>query len=130
MKDWKEWFNVRDSALCHGYDTMEEDRYQAYKARLIEEGFIEANPKRWVRPTMEEVTKYFVEHDFKMRIIITDDDIQNFYDYWDSLDWKRGKARIKNWKLTANTWIKNNEKYKKSNGSGLASYDNESTNWG
>ncbi len=43
------------------------------------------------------------------------DDAVKFFDYWDSLDWKVKNTRIKSWKGRANTWIKNNEKYKKSN---------------
>ena len=93
-------------------------------ADLIELGYVEANPKRWVRPDLNDIKWYFSEKG-------SDDlDAIKFFDYWDGLDWMARKTRIKSWKGRANTWIKNNEKYKKSNGSGLASYDNESTNWG
>ena len=112
MKDWKEWFDVSDTALCHGYDTMEEERYQAYKARLIEEGFIEANPKRWVRPNSEDVTLYFIDKIGRGRDSV--DMADSFMNHWDSVDWyTKGKVRIKSWKGRANTWIKNNEKFKR-----------------
>ena len=134
MKEWKEWFeNKSRKAVSGGFvrTPCEEDRYQAYKARLIEEGFIESKPVRWVRPKREEIIEYFFVSNKTQSLSCGDQKEMaiKFFDYWDSLDWKRGKARIKNWKLTANTWIKNNEKYKRSNGNGLASYDNNSTDW-
>lgn len=86
-----------------------EENYQYFKQRLIDEGYIEANPKRWVRPTKSEIGDYFCEKRAAL------DDAVKFFDYWDSLDWKVKNTRIKSWKGRANTWIKNNEKYKKSN---------------
>ena len=99
MKDWKEWFKSENR----------EDRYQAYKARLIEEGFIEANPKRWVKPDKNDVLWHFSDKG------IGGDEAEKFWDYYESIDWyTKGKVRIKSWKGRANTWIKNNEKYKRS----------------
>ena len=110
MKDReKEFISVKDNYGNHKYTISVARLYADFKDQLIEEGFIEANPKRWVRPDLNDIKWYFSDKG--------SDDLEavKFFDYWDSLDWKRGKARIKNWKLTANTWIKNNEKYKGSN---------------
>ena len=109
MKDWKEWFKNKDK--LDFINESEEDRYQAYKARLIDEGFIEANPKRWVRPLQNDVYLYFIEKMGRGRESI--ESSGKFYDYWDGLDWKVKNTRIKSWKGRANTWIKNNEKYKR-----------------
>ena len=112
MKDWKEWFKQRQLST-----QSEEDRYQAYKARLIEEGFIETNPVRWVRPLQNDVDLYFIEKMGRGKGSV--DASGEFYNYWDSLDWKVRNTRIKSWKGRANTWIKNNEKYKGSNTGGF-----------
>ena len=65
MKDWKEWFRsveiLKQIPTGNLKTNEEEHRYQAYKARLIEEGFIEANPKRWVRPKESDVEFYFAD---------------------------------------------------------------------
>jgi hypothetical protein len=95
--------------MTDAQDEYEDEIYQKFKQRFIEEGFIEANPKRWVRPTKSEIGDYFCEKRAAL------DDAVKFFDYWDSLDWKVKNTRIKSWKGRANTWIKNNEKYKKSN---------------
>jgi len=130
MKDWKEWFKI--AKTVHS-DIAEEGRYQAYKARLIEEGFIEANPKRWVRPTLDHITDSFISKMVPKNSAekcLSENMALKFYNHWNDLDWYRGKTRMKSYGGSINTWIKNNEKYKKSNGGGLAGYDNESTNWG
>lgn len=44
MKDWKEFIEWVESK--NGMRHIEENRYVATKQRLIEEGFIEANPKK------------------------------------------------------------------------------------
>ena len=110
---------------------MLDEDYFNIRDRLIEDGFIEANPKRWVRHKKEEVYDYFhlkLYPNLKGPSSILSIS-EKFYDYWDGLDWKVRNTRIKSWKGRANTWIKNNEKYKRSNGNGLASYDNNSTDW-
>jgi hypothetical protein len=92
-----------------------EENYQYFKQRLIEEGFIEANPKRWVRPDKSDIRRYFFEHELLQHVDIKDTNViaDNFYQYWNDLDWYAKKTRIKSWKGRANTWIKNNEKYKR-----------------
>jgi len=112
MKDYELWF---DDAACK--DVNYENMFIAFKERLIDEGFIEANPKRWVRPDKNEVYDYFSKkiatnhvEDWKSREMA-----DGFYNYWDSKEWYRGKTRIKKWKSAASTWIGNN--YDKSNGS-------------
>lgn len=84
--------------------------YESFKQRLINEGYIEANPVRFIRPDIEDVKVYFSDKG--------SDGVraQDFYNHWESLNWYRGKTRVKNWKLTANTWIKNNEKNTRPNG--------------
>ena len=109
--------------MTDAQDEYEDEIYQKFKQRFIEEGFIEANPKRWVRPDISEVENYFIakiggiglggDTDSIIKEAMAQSD--KFYWYWDDLDWMVRKTRIKSWKGRANTWIKNNEKYKKSN---------------
>jgi len=120
MMDWKEWFEdisiISKTDICTITTGAEEDRYQAYKSRLIEEGYIVDNPVRWVRPTRNEIFMLFNEklplkiQEHRVRDMSTD-----FYDYWDGLDWFRGKTRMKSYKGSISTWIGNN--YDKNTGS-------------
>ncbi len=103
--------------MTDAQDEYEDEIYQKFKQRFIEEGFMEANPKRWVRPDKSDIRRYFFEHELLQHVDIKDTNViaDNFYQYWNDLDWYAKKTRIKSWKGRANTWIKNNEKYKKSN---------------
>ena len=64
------------------------------------------------KPTREEVRAYFKEKSFVI-------DPDYFYDYYESVNWYRGKTKMKNWKMTASNW---NSKEKKTDGD---IYDNE-----
>jgi len=89
--------------------------YEVFKTQLIEDGFIEANPKRWVRPERHIVNAHFCDKHPAVLEHHRYEEADKFWDYYESIDWyTKGKVRIKSWKGRANTWIKNNEKYKKS----------------
>ena len=64
--------------------------------------------KRFVPPTIEEVTEYCNERNNTV-------DPQRFIDYYESSGWMRGKNRIKDWKACVRTWERNdfNSKPKK-----------------
>ena len=140
MKDWKEWFEINLGITNTVVDDEWKDpypgsidiqeMYQAFKGRLmselIDEGYIEANPKKWVRPDSIDVYKYFDEKGVDR----PEAECAIFYNYWESKDWYRGKTRIKNWKSAASTWIKNNEEYKRVNTRNNQEYDHSSTKWG
>lgn len=109
MKDWKEWFKQAEF-IDEGY----EDQYQAYKARLIDEGYIVANPKKWVRPLFIDVHKVFIDKLLDEKTLTEIVDLaERFFDHWDSVDWMDGKKRVKSVNGRINTWIKNNEKFKR-----------------
>lgn len=50
ITDWKEWFSKlrghHERLFGLGEGLQEEDRYQAFLARMIEEGYVVANPKK------------------------------------------------------------------------------------
>jgi len=121
----KDFFKIQEGFefRLYGLDSNDEmigqtvdidDLYKAFLARMIDDGFIEANPKRWVRPDKSDIRRYFFEHELLQHVDIKDTNViaDNFYQYWNDLDWYAKKTRIKSWKGRANTWIKNNEKYK------------------
>jgi len=99
--------------MTDAQDEYEDEIYQKFKQRFIEEGFIEANPKRWVRPKFVDIYTMF---DDKLKDKKTIQEIralsEGFYNHWNDLDWYRGKTRMKSYGGSINTWIKNNEKYK------------------
>lgn len=72
---------------------------------------------RFVKPTIEEVKAYCEERSNKV-------DPQKFFNYYESVGWKRGKTPIKDWKACVRTW----EKEEKSTAGGSAKpskYDRE-----
>ncbi len=68
----------------------------------IEEGGQAALPPpsaRFVKPTIEEVKAYCEERGNKV-------DSQKFFNYYESVGWKRGKTPIKDWKACVRAWEK------------------------
>ena len=88
-------------------------------ADLIELGYIEANPKRWVRPVYEDVENRFVSNMVPRSNIEMDACkamAKKFFNHWESVDWyTKGKVRIKSVNGRIATWIGNN--YDKNTGS-------------
>jgi len=60
--------------------------------------------KRKRIPTREEVTEHWKQKELN-------GDPGEFYDYWDSLGWKRGKTPIQKWKACAATWSRNQKRF-------------------
>lgn len=60
--------------------------------------------KRFVKPSVQQIAEYQTEASlYKF-------DAESFVDYWESVGWKRGRTPMKDWKATARTWAKNEEK--------------------
>jgi len=55
---------------------------------------------KFIKPTIEDIKKEFPEMN-----------AQNFYDYYESVGWMRGKTAVKDWKATARNW--NSKDYNK-----------------
>lgn len=55
------------------------------------------NIKRFQKPTVEEIAEYIKENDYSV-------DAESFFDYYESVGWKRGKTPMKDWKATVRTW--------------------------
>lgn len=60
-------------------------------------------PKRFVKPTPDQITAYMIERNWKSP------NGQKFYDYYESNGWVRGKSRIpiKDWQASVRTWEAN-----------------------
>lgn len=56
-----------------------------------------STPKRFVPPTLEEVQNYCRERNISV-------DPVKFWNYYESVGWKRGRNSIKNWKSCIATW--------------------------
>jgi len=62
--------------------------------------------KRFVKPTIEEVSDYCDERSNSV-------DAEKFYDYYSSNGWKVGKNSMKDWKASVRTWEKNTNETQK-----------------
>jgi len=63
-------------------------------------------PKRFIKPTTEEIFSYMQERDFNFK-----DESDKFFDYYESNGWSVGKNKMKCWKSAIRTWINNYKKY-------------------
>lgn len=67
--------------------------------------------KRFVKPTLEEITSYMAEKikkkygDVQESFII--DQAESFYDHYQSNGWKVGKNPMKDWQSTVSKWVRN-----------------------
>lgn len=61
-------------------------------------------------PTLSEVEEYFKESN-KIDKSHVKLEAENFINHYESLDWKRNRKKIKNWKLQASTWSNNYLKF-------------------
>ncbi len=62
---------------------------------------LEERSKPFKKPTFEQVSHFFSWQGLP-------DEAQNFYDFYESKDWKVGKSKMKNWKMAAGRWIRKN----------------------
>lgn len=63
----------------------------------------ECEQKRFVKPTFDEVKTYFDEKHYLSSA-------EEFYEYWESKNWLRGKNKLANWKNAVNQWEMHNAK--------------------
>lgn len=53
--------------------------------------------KRFVKPTIKEIEDYIRQKNYHI-------EAEYFYNYYESVNWMRGKTKMKNWKSTLATW--------------------------
>ena len=64
-------------------------------------GVDKPTPKRFIKPTLEEIKTYCRERNNKVNA-------DKFFNYYESNGWKVGKNPMKDWKAAVRTWEKNN----------------------
>lgn len=62
--------------------------------------------RRFTPPTLQEVEEYAKEKGYDL-------DCEYFWDYWESIGWKRNGTTIKDWKATLRNWVKRESKTSK-----------------
>lgn len=55
-------------------------------------------PKKFIPPTIEEVEKFIKENKYPI-------DHQKWYNHYESIGWKVGKNKMKNWQAAVRTWL-------------------------
>lgn len=63
-------------------------------------------PKRFIKPTIEQITSYCKERGNNI-------DAQSFYDYYESVGWKVGNKPMKEWRAAVRTWERNRNQVRK-----------------
>lgn len=63
--------------------------------------------KRFVKPTLEEISAYVKEHNYNVNP-------QAFFDFYESKGWKVGNTPMKDWKAAVRNWVRNDKGEKKS----------------
>lgn len=66
-----------------------------------------APKKNFSKPTLKDLEEYITEKSLKV-------DPLQFIDYYESVDWKVGKNKMKDWKATVRNWERRSEQFKKS----------------
>lgn len=70
------------------------------KNNIINNNIREQN---FIKPTIDEIKNYCIERNNSINA-------QSFYDYYESIGWKRGKTKMKDWKAAIRTWEQNERK--------------------
>ena len=90
------------SQSCHETDIDKEVDKEVDKDKETKK----SNVKRFVPPTLEEVTEYINENMF-----IVNPEI--FYDYYQANGWTINKNKMKDWKATVRNWNRRDQEKKK-----------------
>jgi hypothetical protein len=79
----------------------ETDRSRVEKSREDKREEIASVPKKFKRPSPEDLTAYITEAG------LTNVNAEEFIDFYESKGWKVGTAPMKDWKATARRWNRN-----------------------
>lgn len=100
----------KKQAALQGCDTSVTLRHERKSLELHTElhkeniGNICASPRRFTKPSLDEVSAYCAERGNNV-------DAEKWYDYYESNGWRVGKNAMKDWKAAVRTWEKR-EDYK------------------
>ena len=117
-------FRNRQALQCNTNVTQCNNSVTESKSKRIEidiDKDIESKPaKRFVKPTLEEVTAYCQERNNNVNP-------QKFIDYYESNGWKVGKNSMKDWKAAVRNWENSSyqKKADKPDGNSNSSFDTD-----
>lgn len=80
--------------------SIEENRIEE---NSIVESSIDKVPNKFKKPTLDELKDYIEEASLTI-------DPSQFIDYYESVDWKVGRNKMKDWKATIRNWERRNKK--------------------
>lgn len=96
---------TRVKQLCNGELEKELELEKEKELELEKDSDAKAShkktAKRFVHPTIEEVTEYCLERNRGV-------DPERFYNYYESNGWRVGKNKMKDWQAAVRTWERNN----------------------
>ena len=75
---------------------------------------IKSSPSRFIKPDLNDVSKYMAEYGNQESLHVYKYLPDEFIDYYEDKNWKRGKNQMKDWKATARSWLRRENK--KTNG--------------
>ena len=89
--------SIRDSI------SISKDKDKEKEKEMIKEKEKEnAKPKRFVKPTTEDIENYIIQNNYDTNPQLF---ANRFYNFYESKGWVIGKAPMKNWKAAIRTWI-------------------------
>jgi hypothetical protein len=95
--------DVIDTSLSYVQHMENENENENIIDNVVIDKPIEEKPKRFVKPTIEQLEAYMEERGMN--------NIANrFYDHYEANGWKIGKNSMKDWKASVRTWEPNHKK--------------------
>jgi hypothetical protein len=92
-----------DTSLSYVQHMENENENENIIDNVVIDKPIEEKPKRFVKPTIEQLEAYMEERGMN--------NVANrFYDHYESNGWKVGKNSMKDWKASVRTWEPNHKK--------------------
>jgi hypothetical protein len=92
-----------DTSLSYVQHMENENENENIIDNVVIDKPIEEKPKRFVKPTIEQLEAYMEERGMN--------NVANrFYDHYESNGWKVGKNPMKDWKASVRTWEPNHKK--------------------
>jgi hypothetical protein len=92
-----------DTSLSYVQHMENENENENIIDNVVIDKPIEEKPKRFVKPTIEQLEAYMEERGMN--------NIANrFYDHYEANGWKIGKNSMKDWKASVRTWEQNHKK--------------------
>ena len=67
---------------------------------------IKSSASSFIKPDLNDVSEYMAEYGNQETLYVHKYLPDEFIDYYEDKDWKRGKTPMKDWKATARSWVR------------------------